>query len=325
MKKVAAFFLTLMLVLIYQPSYCWGFYAHKKINYYAVFLLPPEMMVLYKPNITFLEEHAVDPDKRRYAVKDEGPKHYIDIDRYGTYPYPNLPRKWKDAVAKFGEDSVRENGIVPWHIQTMLYRLTDAFKEKNFSKIMKNSAEIGHYIADSHVPLHASSNHNGQYTDQKGIHGFWESRVPELLAEKEFDFFIGKAQYIENPGKYAWDRVLESALAADSVLKFEKELTKQFPSDQKYSFENRGNTVIRQYSSAFTIAFDRKMNGMVERRMRLAISSIASFWYTAWVNAGQPDLRSLSTQKFSEADLKEFEKLNESWNSGGKMIGKEEE
>lgn len=325
MKKVAALFLTLLLALIYQPAYCWGFYAHKKINYYAVFLLPPEMLVLYKPNISFLEEHAVDPDKRRYAVKDEGPRHYIDIDHYGKYPYPDLPRRYKDAVAKFGEDTVKAYGIVPWHIQTMLYRLTDAFREKNFSKIMKNSAEIGHYIADSHVPLHANSNHNGQYTDQKGIHGFWESRVPELLAEKEFDFFIGKAQYIDNPGKYAWDRVLESAAASDSVLKFEKELTKQFPGDQKFSFENRGNTVIRQYSSAFTIAFDRKLNGMVERRMRLAISSVASFWYTAWVNAGQPDLRSLSAQKFSEADMKEFEKLNESWNSGGKMIGKEEE
>ena len=173
--------------------YCWGFYAHQKINYYAVFLLPPEMMVLYKPNIGFISEHAVDPDKRRYAVVAEAPRHYIDIDQYGEYPYPALPRKWKDAVAKYGEDSLNLFGIVPWHIQTMLSRLTAAFKEKNFSKIMKMSAEIGHYIADSHVPLHANSNHNGQYSNQKGIHGFWESRVPELLAEKEYDFFIGKA------------------------------------------------------------------------------------------------------------------------------------
>ena len=83
---------------------------------------------------------------------------------------------------------------------------------------MKYSAEIGHYIADAHVPLHASSNHNGQLTNQKGIHGFWESRVPELLAEKEFDFFIGKAEYIQNPGEFIWKRVLESAKAADTVL-----------------------------------------------------------------------------------------------------------
>ena len=305
--------------------FCWGFFAHQKINYYAAFLLPPEMMVLYKPNIAFISEHAVDPDKRRYAVADEGPRHYIDIDHYGEYPYPNLPRKWKDAVAKFGEDSLKMFGIVPWHIQTMLFRLTDAFKEKNFSRILKNSAEIGHYIADSHVPLHANSNHNGQFTNQKGIHGFWESRVPELLADKDFDFFIGKAQYIDNPGVYIWTRILESAKAADSVLTFERELTKAFPADQKYSFENRNGVLIRQYSSAFTIAYNKKLDGMIERRMRLSIATIASFWYTAWVNAGQPDLRGLSKQKFMESDDKEFDALNESWKNGGKMIGKEEE
>lgn len=323
-KLLKRLLLSFLLMGIYTPSFCWGFYAHQRINYFAVFLLPPEMMVLYKPNISFLAEHAVDPDKRRYAVPDEGPRHYIDIDKYGAYPYTSLPRKWKDAVAKFGEDSVKAHGIVPWHVQTMLQRLTDAFREKNFSRIMKNSAEIGHYISDAHVPLHASSNHNGQLTNQKGIHGFWESRVPELLAEKQFDFFIGKAAYIENPGDFIWARVLESAKAADSVLLFEKQLTEQFPGDQKYAFEERNGNVIRQYSSAFTIAFNNKLDGMVERRMRQSIFAIASFWYTAWVNAGQPDLKGLTKQAFSEKDLKEFEELNNFWKSGGKMIGREE-
>jgi len=308
-----------------MKCYCWGFYAHRQINYFAVFLLPPEMMVLYKPNTEFLTEHAVDPDKRRYAIAEEGPRHYIDIDHYGEYPYPSLPRKWEDAVARYSEDSLMKYGIVPWHIQVMLKRLTNAFREKNFSKIMKNSAEIGHYIADSHVPLHANSNHNGQFTNQKGIHGFWESRVPELLAEKHFDFFIGKAGYIKNPGEFIWARVLESAKASDSVLQIERELTNEFPADQKFSFEERNNVVIRQYSSAFTIAFNNRMDGMIERRMRQSISSIASFWYTAWVNAGQPDLKGLVKQHFSERDLKEFEELNLKWNSNnGTMIGRQE-
>ena len=323
-KYFTSFLLILLLLLAYLPSYCWGFFAHKKINYYAVFLLPPAMLALYKPNIAFLEEHAVDPDKRRYAVPEEGPRHYLDIDHYGKYPYPALPRKWQDAVAKFGEDSLMAYGIVPWHIQVMLSRLTYAFKEKNFSKIMKNSAEIGHYIADSHVPLHANSNHNGQYTNQKGIHGFWESRVPELLADKTFNFFIGTAQYIKNPGEYAWARVLESAAASDSVLRFEKELTQQFSPDQKYSFETRNGVILRQYSTAFTIAFNKRLDGMIERRMRLSVYSIASFWYTAWVNAGQPDLQSLVSRQFSTTDAKEFETLNESWKNGGKMMGREE-
>ena len=326
MKKVVQTLLLLFILLLsYNYVYCWGFYAHQKINYYAVFLLPPEMMVLYKPNIGFLSEHAIDPDKRRYAVPDEGPRHYIDIDHYGVYPYTGLPRKWKDAVEKFGEDSLKQHGIVPWHIQNMLFRLTDAFKEKNYSNIMKSSAEIGHYISDAHVPLHASSNHNGQLTNQKGIHGFWESRVPELLAEKEFDFFIGKAEYIQNPADFIWKRVLESAAAADTVLGYERELTKKFPDDKKYAFENRNGKTIRQYSSAFTIAYNKMLDGMIERRMQQSIFAIASFWYTAWVNAGQPDLKGLVLQKFAEADIKEFENLNKKWSSGGKMIGREEQ
>ncbi|MCY7291944.1 MAG: S1/P1 Nuclease, partial [Ferruginibacter sp.] len=147
-----------ILLLCHFQSFCWGFFADQKINYYAVFLLPPEMMVLYKPNFTFLSEHAIDPDKRRYAIKEEGARHFIDIDYYGKYPFNELPHKWNDAVAKFTEDTLQSQGIVPWHIQVMLGRLTQAFKEKSFSKIMKNSAELGHYIADSHVPLHANSN-----------------------------------------------------------------------------------------------------------------------------------------------------------------------
>ncbi len=274
------------------------------------------MMVFFKPNIQFITDHAVDPDKRRYAVKEEAPRHYIDIDNYGKYPYKELPRKYDDAVKKYSLDTITENGIVPWWIQTMQQRLTNAFKEKNEAKILKYAAEIGHYIADSHVPLHASSNHDGQSSNQKGIHGFWESRVPELLAEKEFDFMIGKAMFIDNIPDYVWKRVLESGAAADTVLSYEAELTKKFPSDKKYSFEERSGKIIRQYSSDYTISYNKMLNGMVERRMRLSIASVASFWYTAWVNAGQPDLKMLNKVAFSEEDLKEFESLNASWKTG---------
>jgi hypothetical protein len=323
-KFLSLLIIILLLLSANLPAYCWGFFAHQKINYYATFLLPPQMMVLYKPNISFVSTHSVDPDKRRYAVPEEGPRHYIDIDHYGKYPFDSLPKKWNDAVAKYSTDSLMRYGIVPWHIQNMLARLTNAFKEKNFSAILKNSAEIGHYISDAHVPLHASSNHNGQLTNQKGIHGFWESRIPELLADKEFDFFIGKADYIKNPGDYIWKRVLESAKAADTVLLYEKQLTKQFGADKKYAFENKNGVVTRQYSSAFTIAYNKKLDGMVERRMRLSIISVASFWYTAWVNAGQPDLKNLLDKKFSEADEKEFEELNVKWKNASIMYGREE-
>jgi hypothetical protein len=303
----------------YPTGISWGFFGHQKINYYAVFLLPPEMMVLYKPQIAFLSEHAVDPDKRRYAAPEEAPRHYIDMDHYGTYPFDSLPRKWEAAVARYSEDSLKRHGIVPWWIQTMQRRLTAAFREKNGPAILKISAEIGHYLADAHVPLHTSSNHNGQLTGQRGIHGFWESRLPELFSGKDWDFFIGRCAYIKNPSAFIWSRILESAAAADSVLGFEQELTRRFPAAEKYAFEERNGKLVRQYSTSFSYAYNQMLSGMVERRMCQSIFAVASFWYTAWVDSGQPDLRSMAGKIFSEADEKEFAALNDQWkNAPGK-------
>ncbi len=307
--------LLVMLCLVFYSTsaFCWGFFGHKHINYHAVFLLPPEMILFYKQNIGFLTEHAVDPDKRRYAVKVEGPRHFIDLDKYGVAPFDNLPRKWNDAVAKYSEDSLMAHGIGPWWVQVMTNRLTTAFRNRDAGKILRLSAELGHYIADLHVPLHASSNHNGQHTNQHGIHGFWESRIPELLAEKKWDFFIGHATYIKDPLAYIWERVIESSASADTVLRIEKKLSETFRPDQKYAYENRNGVVIRQYSTAYSLAYDRLLNNMIERRMRMSVYAVACYWFTAWANAGQPDLKSLSAATFSDEDLKEFGEMNLAW------------
>src|SRR5699024_2990694 len=117
----------------------WGFFAHKKINRLAVFALPPQMMVWYKPHIEYLSSHAPDPDKMRYAVKGEAAHHYIDIDYYGVYPYPDLPRKWKEAVAKYPEDTLNAYGTVHWHALRTSYRLQRAFEHEESSSILRYS------------------------------------------------------------------------------------------------------------------------------------------------------------------------------------------
>ena len=295
-------------------GWCWGFYAHKKINRIAVFLLPPEMLVLYKKQLSFIEEHAVDPDKRRYQVKEEGPRHYIDMDQYGPAPYLSFPRGWKQAVAECGEDSLNRYGIVPWWIETMLYRLTQAFIKQDLFSILKLSAELGHYISDAHVPLHACSNHNGQKTGQRGIHGFWESRIPELLAESDWDFMVGKANWIADPMSFIWERVLQSAAAADTVLRTEKWLAGKFPLGQQYSFEERNGVLVKQYARAYSLAYNRLLRGMIERRMQESIKAVASFWITAWVQAGQPPLTSLAQQQFTPEEKAAFELLQQGWN-----------
>jgi hypothetical protein len=247
------------------------------------------MIPFFKKQIRFLADHATDPDKRRYAVKEEAPRHYIDMDRYGKAA-DSLPVSWEKAKAVYGEDSLNAHGIAPWWIIVMKGRLVRAFQEGDKDAILKIAADIGHYIGDVHVPLHASSNHNGQKTDQHGIHGFWESRLPELFAEKEYDLIIGKAIYLKDPAAFIWLRVRESAAAADTVLRFEKALSQAFPPGSRFAYETRNGVVVRQYASAYATAYHSSLAGMVERRMRQAIFAVASFWYTAWVDAGQPNL-----------------------------------
>lgn len=290
------FFLPLLLFLCLRPtgpSLGWGFFAHQRINRLAVFSLPPEMFGFYKKHIVYLTENAVTPDRRRYAVKGEAPRHYIDIDRYGDSAVFKLPRFWREAVAQYPEDTLQAHGIVPWHLNAMKHQLTEAFRARDTGRILRLSADLGHYAADACVPLHTTRNYNGQLTGQRGIHGLWESRLPELLAEG-YDFFTGPAPYLRQPQLAAWEAVTRAHLAVDSVLRMERELTSRYPSDKKYSFEERGAVTMRVYSQNFARDYHQLLGGQVERQMRLAIRLTAGFWYTCWVDAGQPDLDALA-------------------------------
>lgn len=301
-----------MLLLLPATSNAWGFWGHKRINRIAVFLLPPEMISFYKQNIEFITEHAVDPDKRRYASPDEAPRHYIDLDHYCTYPCDDFPHRWDDAVKKYSEDTLKAYGTVPWRIQQMMYWLTDAFKMKDKNKILRLSADIGHYIGDANVPLHTTENYNGLMTGQAGIHAFWESRIPELFGE-DYDYFIGHAELIDKPLDRIWKTVLESHRALDTVFGFEKQLSQEFPSDQKFAYEQRAQATVKTQSEAYTKAYSKMMDGMVERRMRSSIKMVADVWYTCWLNAGSPDLSRLQDIPLSAEEQQQLEAEEKLW------------
>jgi hypothetical protein len=333
----------------------WGFFGHRKINRYAVYCLPEGMLPLFKQNIEYISEHAVDPDKRRYATKFEAVRHYIDIDHWGENPFEIVPRDYIEAVAKFGayyliktgdttvlhfsdaeetksyqnrvafirnnwlkqryedvqvyecdsivkyfdlsvqdcshfyfKDVFSDYGIVPYELLRYQYRLRDAFFAKDVNLIIRTATDMGHYIADAHVPLHTTENYNGQMTNQNGIHAFWESRIPELYADTDFDFLVGQAQYIEDPKNYFWEVVEKSHRYVGEVLDFEKELSETFSRDQQYCYEERLNTTVRIECEEYARAYHTKLDGMVEERMRESIKAVADCWYTAWVDAGQP-------------------------------------
>jgi protein tyrosine phosphatase len=98
---------------------------------------------------------------------------------------------------------------------------------------------------------------------------------------------------LEKPQLEAWDAIIVAHLALDSVLNFEKTLTESFSEDKKYSYEERGGISTKVYSRDFTIAYNNLLSGQVERQMRRSVKMISDFWYTAWIDAGQPDLNSL--------------------------------
>ncbi|GAB3586364.1 hypothetical protein GCM10027345_35800 [Hymenobacter daeguensis] len=295
--------LCLPLLFIAFRAQAWGFFGHRLLNRLAVYTLPPGMIGFYKANIDYLTVNATRPDSRRTIVPGEAPKHFLDVDRYGDSAEYKLPRKYADAVARYGEDSLLRHGIVPWNVVSMKNQLTAAFRAKNTDRILSLSADLGHYVADACVPLHTTRNYNGQLTGQKGIHGLWESRLPELLSA-DYDLFSGKAEYLERPSDAIWAAVIRSHAAVDSVLRFEKQLTAEYAEDQKFGYEQRGSQTVRAYSRDFSKAYHARLNGQVERQMRYAAALIGDFWYTCWVDGGSPDLRQLQYEPSAAEQLR---------------------
>jgi hypothetical protein len=246
----------------------------------------------------FYEDQIIlSPDSLRaigFPLPSEAPKEIIVRERFSEY------------------------GMLPYHLEAMHRRITQAFIDEDTDKILRLCAEMGHYIGDAHVPLHTTENYNGQLTGQTGIHGFWESRIPELFADDTYDYFVGKAQYIEQPRDYYWGIVLKSHSLVDSVLRTEQRLRETYPVDQQMCFDERSGRTIKTQCAEFAAAWDKEMQGMVEERFRASILSIGSVWYTCWVDAGQPDLNKLSPDPIIYAKSDTLDKAV----LGGKIKGR---
>lgn len=314
MKKILSI---LLAMAVANTTLAWGFLGHKTINNRAVYALPPELFGFYKIHIDYITQHSTDPDSRRYLFEDEGCRHFLDCDHYeSAAPMDTIPHNWFKAVETYTEDSLKLHGIVPWHCMYMLRRLTKAFETHDLQKILKYSADIGHYIADAHVPLHASANYNGQLTDQKGIHALWESRIPQLFLDS-FDLLTGTISYLNDPQECIWNAISESYARVDSVLNLEKIVSAQFDRN-KYSYESIGNATVQVYSREFCDAYNQKMEDMVARRMQSAVRAVASFWYTAWVDAGQPDLSKITGAPTADPLDDKAEKARQNGNIKGR-------
>lgn len=298
MKKLVKYSL---LLIVFFSLQSWGFYAHKLINEYAIYTLPTELSLFFKANRMEIIERSVNADKRSHVDSSEAIRHYIDIEDFEEESIDSIPIHWSLAKEKYQERRIKAAGILPWQIYFSYNNLVQAFKSKDAQRIIRVAADLGHYIGDAHVPLHTTSNYNGQFTDQIGIHAFWESRIPEMFGPN-YRMLAGKAQWIDTPLENAWQMIKESHAMVKPVLDTEKNLSREHSKKSQKSYIMRKNILVHTYSDEYADAYHEALEGMVEERLTSSVHRVGSYWYSAWIEAGQPDLTRLIKRKIKKSE-----------------------
>ncbi|WP_431214814.1 zinc dependent phospholipase C family protein [Puia sp. P3] len=321
MKK---YFMVLVLVAgCFTLALAWGPRGHQHINRAAVLGLPVEVRPFFYNHIDFITEEAVVPDLRKYTINDraEFPRHYIDLELYS--PESNvaeLPATMREAKSKYPDSMLNKAGTLPWTILEVEEKLTKAFRAKKKTEILFLAGDLGHYIGDAHMPLHTALNHDGQLTGQKGIHALWEGQLPETFGEG-YNLYTGEAKYIDDLSRETWAMIDSSHRLVEKVLAVDKELAASMPRERVYVLDSAGRVVANQYGDVvhtkeYAREFHRRLGGMVEKQLRGAIAEVSAFWYTAWVNAGKPDLSGLDPMELTERNKKDMERDLKRWKEG---------
>jgi len=306
----------------------WGTFGHEHINRAAVFALPEPVQSFFYNHIDFITQESTVPDLRKYTINDkaEGPRHFIDLENFGSVD--SLPKTLEETKKKYDDKFLSQNGILPWYVKELMEKLTKAFKEKKKTEILFLAADLGHYLGDAHMPLHTSANYDGQQSGQKGIHSLWESRLPEMFG-RDYNFFVPEAKFIEDTDKEIWSIIFTSHKLKDTLLNIDKELRKITPENKLFKVDGEGKILKSKfgqsiYTDEYATQLHTALKGMVERQMRASVSATASFWYTAWVNAGKPDLSSLDPADLTSGNKKSLKKELKLWKKG-KLFGVESE
>lgn len=263
----------LLFFFIHALTFGWGDLAHKMINKASCQAMPPEIREFFLKNSDYLSEHSIDPDLWKRNDKSEGPKHFIDIDMYGAYPFSALPHNYDEAKRKYGEDVVIKRGIVPWTIVDYTDKLSDAMKRQNKDEILLFAAALGHYVSDVHMPLHVVENYDGQLSGNKGVHARFEVHMVNKYIDK-LKIAPDIGLYISDPLEFAFEVILESCVWADNLL----------ISDTK---AKKGEA---DYNDAYFEKLFNYTRHIADLQMSKSAEHIASYWYTAWKNAGEPKL-----------------------------------
>jgi hypothetical protein len=259
------------------PADAWGLTVHKFIADRAIVLLPPAIRPFFEMYRTTFIEHAIDPDTyRTMGWTEEPPRHFLDMDAYGPFPFTAIPHDFTQAVAARGADFVTRNGLLPWRTQEMSDRLREAFKQTTpyaRDDIKLFSAVIAHYVGDAFQPFHAAVNYDGQLTGQPGIHARFETEM--------FDRYMDQLRIAPEPIQpIASAREFTFATLTDSFTWVEPILAADRAAVQGKE----------EYDDAYFDVMLEKTRPILEKRLSQAITGVASVITAAWIEAGKPAL-----------------------------------
>jgi len=248
----------------------WGYIGHQIINYNTILSALPEME-FFETWADSLKAHASDADQRKSWDPNEAPKHYIDIDNYPEFiATGRIPQDFDSLVAIYGYSFVLDQGILPWAILATADSLKTLFEMNDMHQAMLVAADLGHYIGDSHMPLHITRNYNGQYTNQYGVHSRYESTLIQNY-QSQIVYDGDTLQYIDNLSDYVFNMLYDNYQYVDSVL---------YADSVAYAYANH-NYNSTYYTKFWEIAKDYTIGLFKKASYRLTCVI-----YTEWVNAG---------------------------------------
>jgi hypothetical protein len=259
------------------PASAWGLEVHKFIMARAIPLLPPEIRPFFQKYQASIVEHAIDPDLwRTVGWLEEPPRHFVDLDAYGPYPFKELPHAYDDAVKRYGVEFVQKNGTLPWRSEEIYKKLAEAFTQTTpyaRENIKLFSAVLAHYAADAHVPFHAALNYDGQLTGQWGIHSRFESELFERY-QSTIRLSPKLPASIGNPREFIFET-----------------LTTGFPLVQPILDADKAAVEGREfYDDTYFEQFFGKVKPILETRLSDSIGDVAGMITAAWIEAGRPAL-----------------------------------
>ncbi len=272
MKKFGLFLITL---LLFSNLFGWGPLAHRIITEQAMQNLPEEMPVSEEWK-DYIVQHCTDPDKRKDDTPGEEERHYIDIDFYEEFQRGRMIQDKTELIARYGEEKVIDMGLLPWTILETYENLKRAFQQNYQENILLYASDLAHYLADATQPQHLILNYNGKLTNQRGIHGRYET---EMIARYEEE---ARAAMIYHPA---------DSITVDLDLIFAYISNSNSLAPIIFDADLLAAEYDKDFGDEYYHIFWFRTKYITKLQFNAAARMLSSFIYTAWLETGKPEMR----------------------------------